>query len=309
MPITETQRENRVKHIGSSDVAAILGLSPKRNAYDVWLEKTGKVEPEDLSGKDYIQDGNLFEDGVLKFVENELGPIIRNQYRSNPRLHLGVHIDAILRDCNVPIEVKVTGVHGPIPPYDRGKWGEEGTDNVPDRHIVQCHAHMLAMNGGEPEVCHLGAFIGGCGKRLYLIRRSKDLCSLISEVCPNFWDNHVLKDIPPANLVPNLEVIRRAKRQPNKTIVMAPDLWDALEEAKSKVKAAEKKKNLAESALLTALGDADAADLGDGRTMTYFEQTRNGIDTKAMRKAHPEIAKDFATTSAYRVLRVKKGGV
>ncbi len=46
MPITNRQRKLRQDHIGSSDMAAILGVDPWRTAYDVWLEKTGsRSEP------------------------------------------------------------------------------------------------------------------------------------------------------------------------------------------------------------------------------------------------------------------------
>ena len=40
MPITELQRQRRRKHIGSSDVAAILNMDQFRNSADVWISKT-----------------------------------------------------------------------------------------------------------------------------------------------------------------------------------------------------------------------------------------------------------------------------
>ena len=43
--------------IGGSDVAAILGQSPYKTAYQVWQEKTNRAEPEDLSDKDYVSCG------------------------------------------------------------------------------------------------------------------------------------------------------------------------------------------------------------------------------------------------------------
>lgn len=40
--------ENRGNYIGGSDVACILGLNPWKTNVQLWLEKTGKVEPEEL---------------------------------------------------------------------------------------------------------------------------------------------------------------------------------------------------------------------------------------------------------------------
>ena len=84
MPITQLQREKRKNRIGSSDMAAILGFTPKRNALDVWLEKTGKLEEKDdrLSEHDPLLAGTYFEDGVLQYAEREFGKITRNQFRT-----------------------------------------------------------------------------------------------------------------------------------------------------------------------------------------------------------------------------------
>jgi len=41
MALTTEQREIRRRYLGSSDIAAIFGMSPWKSAYDVWLEKTG----------------------------------------------------------------------------------------------------------------------------------------------------------------------------------------------------------------------------------------------------------------------------
>ena len=67
MPITEAQRERRKKHLGSTDLPAILGVDPWRNAYDVWLEKTDKLEKG--KEKNYQGAGHLFEEGVLRWAE------------------------------------------------------------------------------------------------------------------------------------------------------------------------------------------------------------------------------------------------
>ena len=47
--------------VGGSDVAAIMGLSPWRSPIEVWADKTGRAEPEDMSGKPWIEWGNLLE--------------------------------------------------------------------------------------------------------------------------------------------------------------------------------------------------------------------------------------------------------
>ena len=38
----------RTQGIGGSDAGTIVGLNPWKSKYELWLEKTGQVVPEDL---------------------------------------------------------------------------------------------------------------------------------------------------------------------------------------------------------------------------------------------------------------------
>ncbi len=106
MPITDKQKEARSKHVGGSDIPAILGIDPWRNAYDCWLDKTGRLmeQPETMP----MKIGRLFENGLLMYCQEELGPIQRNVYRSAPDFPIATHIDAVLKNRNEPIEAKMT---------------------------------------------------------------------------------------------------------------------------------------------------------------------------------------------------------
>ena len=52
--------------IGGSDAAAILGLSPFKSNIEVWEEKVGLREPEDISDKPQVQYGTRAEDMLVK---------------------------------------------------------------------------------------------------------------------------------------------------------------------------------------------------------------------------------------------------
>ena len=182
MPITEAQRALRRKRLGSSDVAALFGMDPYKTAYDVWLDKTGQLEDDDGNGAagEAAEAGNLFEGGVLTWAARQLGPLTRNQYRSNPALHLGANIDAIVDQTRCPVEGKTGGLFGPL----RDAWGEPGTDDVPERVIIQCHVHLVCagdtMTQG-PKVCHVPTFLGGRGFGMFHVPTNDDLCAMIGE--------------------------------------------------------------------------------------------------------------------------------
>lgn len=50
--------EARKRGLGASDSAAILGMSKWKSNVELWREKTGRVQAEDISGKPYVQYGH-----------------------------------------------------------------------------------------------------------------------------------------------------------------------------------------------------------------------------------------------------------
>lgn len=297
MPITATQVEQRRSRIGSSDMAAILGLDPRRNAYDVWLEKTGKLEDQIANSAMYA--GTMFEDGVLQFAENELGKIIRNQYRSakDRGIPLGANIDALLVNGNVPIEAKTAGLFGPV----HETWGEPGTDEIPDRVIIQATVHMICSMS---DLCHIAAFIGGRGFQLFVVQKDPTIAEVVTETAVQFWENHVLADIPPNDTLPQATSIKRIRREPETTVLLADALVNDWLAAKENLKAAETVKSEAERAMLTALGTAEGGVTSNG-LLTYFSQSRTTIDGKTLKADHPAIHEQYAKISEFRVARFK----
>ena len=59
--ITDQQRKERMTGIGGSDAPIVAGMHPYRQPYDLWLEKTGQAEPENLDDKDVVHFGNVLE--------------------------------------------------------------------------------------------------------------------------------------------------------------------------------------------------------------------------------------------------------
>jgi hypothetical protein len=128
---------------------------------------------------------------------------------------------------------------------------------------------------------------------------------VIAERSIEFWALVKKRQAPP-NSTPSLEVLKRVRREPNWIEYVEPGIGEAFLRAKDALKEAERDLDEAKAALIAAMGDAEGADCGDGGLFTFFEQTRSGIDLDRLRKAHPEIAKEFMRKSTYRVLRQRK---
>lgn len=302
MPITEAQRESRKKHLGGSDIPALLGLDPFKNAYDIWLEKTGKLDDMNEEN-DAMRAGRLFEDGLLLFASEELGPIIRNQYRSAPGLPIGSNIDAILADNPLPIEAKLTSAHS------KEHWGNPWTDDVPDRVIAQCHAHMICMDKEKPQLCYHPHYDPWKGLGLYVIPRNEELVEIISQIATDFWQKHVLADDAPAGQ-PTMDVAARMKRKPEKLVQFDEEAVEYLQKylaAKSARTKLEEMESRLKARVLSILGDAEGTEEIEGiGSVTYLEQSKSSVDVPGLRKDRPGVYDLYERTSTYRVLRVKK---
>ena len=278
MPITEKQRANRRKYIGSSDMAAVLGRDPYATAYDVWLHKTGKLSDEDedafFTANPAALDGIRFEGGVILYAEDELGKIRRNQRRLAPEIYLAANVDGLVMESGEPVEAKTAGMRGPLP----AGWGDEGTGIIPKPYIIQAHCHMIVTG---KQVCHVPAFLGGKGFRLYRVERNQDLDDIIRERAIRFWERCVLADIPPADVAPSLDLMKRVIRVPKTVATIPIALHAAWEEAKAEFKVADKAKKSAQAMMIAAMGDADAATFDGGPgAITYYEETKKGFTVK-----------------------------
>jgi len=285
--INETERQTRLH---STDVCAILGLEgARKTGREVWLEKTGRLEP--WKGNKSTDAGNYLEPSVLDYAEAELGPLERNVVCVAAGLDfpLAATLDARVIATGEPVEAKTSGITGPI----YGDWGDAGSDLIPQLYLVQTSVQMLCA---EAERDHVYALLGGRGFLNYLVHRDEQVIEAIAERCARWWDLHIEKGVEPAITEPiPMEVLKRLRRQPSKTVALDDDADLAvaeLEAAKATKSAAEKMCENAQSKLLTLLGDAEAGQLPDGRVVTYLQTTRKGFSV---------------AETTYRTLRIKKG--
>ncbi len=312
MPITEKQREAR-NLIGSSDLAAVLNMSPYANAHDVYIEKVFGTDP--LKENKAMEAGNLLEEPLMLFTMQTIGSkLVRNQTRRVKGYPIRVNTDAIVTSEPAPVEGKAVGI---LNPYESGRskeWGDEMTSEVPDDVSCQAHGHMLGMTEdpiglkGHPAHCYVPTILSGRGFVMFVVPFDREFAEYILDTVQAFWVNHVAEKVPPLD-VPHLETIKRVHRLAGATVDLGEDAvrWlDELDARKWDLKATEEQKSAWQSKLLSALGDAEAARLPDGRMITYYTQSRRGLDAKKLQAEYPEVFAAVQKTSTFPVMRVKK---
>lgn len=301
--LTPEQRAARRSHIGASDVPAILGLDPFRTAGDVYWSKVAEIPDATSASMDL---GNRLEAIICDWAAERLDvQIERNVTVAAADGIITANLDARVLGRPEAIEAKFTTL--------ADEWGDEGTDQIPDRVIVQCNVQAYA--GTLDRVWVPGFIVGprSAELRMYCVPRSDELIGQIVPRVTEFWHQYVLTGTPPEGFtVPPLAVLKARRREPNSLVALddgALDAWLALETAKATSKAAVEEEERCKALVLAALGDAEGGRLPDGRLITYLEQkSAPRMDYARFRALHADLYNELVTQGSHRVLRIKKGG-
>lgn len=252
--ITEAQKIERAKLIGSSDVACLLGHGYQgRTAADLFLEKTGRLEPEPEA--EAADRGNRLEPVIIDYAQDEIGEtLLRNQRFICSQLPiLAANCDAIAPIAKNIVEAKSCAV--------AENWQDDS--EPPESVIAQCHAQFLCSGfeiGWVPVLLPFLRF------KLYRVERNADLCNLILDEVAAF-EKCLKTDTPPENVPYTLEVVKRRRRTPGKTIDIPAGVAEACALARDMAKAAEKGKKFADAQLLAAMQDADTGYYPGGKVV------------------------------------------
>ena len=185
--------EVRKLFIGGTDIAAILRMHPYRKRYRVWQEKTGKRDPENLEDNEPVFWGSFLEDKIAARYAEITGNKVRNVNRTlvHPDLnYMRGHIDRKIVGKNAGLEVKTVGLRSAY------LWGEPWTDEIPLHYEIQV-LHYMALTGYD--YFDIAALFFGQEMRIYHVSRENNLDRMtqIEDTAREFWESHVLTDIPP----------------------------------------------------------------------------------------------------------------
>ena len=195
MLINQDFTVDRSQYIGGSDIGAILGLSKFKSPLEVWMEKTGK----EGNRKDSLP--LRFGSFAESFVASEYSRATGYQLLHDESAHIhpqfsymSAHIDRFVLGDGVDasptkiLECKTANA------FAKSEWGQVGSDEVPMSYLCQVIWYMgiTGIDQGD-----LAVLFGNSDFRIYAIERDKTLEELIIQKAIHFWNEYVLKDIPP----------------------------------------------------------------------------------------------------------------
>ena len=318
----------RRKGIGGSDAALIIGVSPYATARDLYYDKRGVVSAVDEeSNWVQLEIGHLLEDLVAKIFSRKTGyPVYQIKKMFSHPLYpfMLADIDYFVRLPNgetAILEIKTTNYNA------RDLWWQEGQETVPVHYEIQGRHYMAVTNIDRVYYCCLygnteDEVIIRCIERDPVIE--KELISMEED----FWNHHVLAEVPPPYYENGELVLESVKRHIGKTDPNAPAVsleqdistlvarYLELKEEKKKVKSEENKiesemKRL-QGCILTEMGKSRSACCSVGETcyqIEYNSTYKPTVDKDHLfrfKEQYPELYDRFVTLSEIRKFYVKK---
>lgn len=177
--LTEQQRAMRHKGIGASDTPIIMGYSTYKTPYQLYLEKTGSINPdEEITEQQYW--GNALEPLIIKRFSEENGCNITfpdTVYHPNYPF-IFANLDGWIESENAVIEAKCANS------FQRKEWDMALTDGIPLVYLIQV-AKQCAITNATRGYC--AVLIGGMEYKQFIYERDTVLEELIIESDKQFW--------------------------------------------------------------------------------------------------------------------------
>lgn len=177
----------REKRIGGSDIGAILGVNPYKSIIDVYIDKT---EGSTFKGNEATHWGHMLEGTVIKeFASKHSELIVYEAPYSIVDNFFISNLDGVLKDKGTGdygvLEIKTTSI------WNKKEWEE---DTIPQSYYAQVQ-HYLMLTGYK--FAYIAVLIGGQQYKEFKVERSKEDIELIRKKATEFYNENILKLIPP----------------------------------------------------------------------------------------------------------------
>ena len=276
--------------IGGSDASIIAGLNRWKSPFKLWQEKTGQVEPEDLSDNEYVYWGTVLEQAVADRFTELTGLKVKKcgTLQSLDYPFMLANVDRLVVGENAGLECKTANG------FKAKEW--EG-DNVPDSYYLQCQ-HYMAVTGCEK--WYIACLIGGNHFVWKEIPRNEDDITALIEAEKAFWEDNVQGGIMPdvdGSKSCSQALAERFPGGVTDSITLPKEADELLAEIDELNEAADRIKDQIESkknGIKLMLGDHEIAYAGERKVTWKTQNGRVTIDTKRLKDEMPYVYKQYS---------------
>lgn len=179
----------RTEGVGGSDMSTILGLNPYATPYDLWLEKTGRVQPEDIGDRWPVERGNALENVLRKRFRRIHpdwhivdGTNVSLVSKAHPVMHAS--LDGFIFDPTAlqwgVLEIKTASAY-----KGQHDWHDEDGNLIAPPYYVAQVTHYLAVTGFDFAVFY--ADIGESEPVEVRVQRDDADCEAVIKAAEDFW--------------------------------------------------------------------------------------------------------------------------
>jgi putative phage-type endonuclease len=308
---------DRSTFVGGSDIGAIVGVSERRTALDVWEAKLKLAEPLDESTARMLRHRSRLEAAVLDAFEEDRPDVrivarnVRASLNTDPPFSAQIDAIGAIGVERVVVEAKTAADRM------RYSWGES-VDEIDAGYIAQVQ-WQLACTGYDRGF--LAAMIGIDGElRVYEIVRDQTIIDYLQNEAVAFWSLVESRTPPRASSRRPTEVKRILARLTGTPVELSETAAKSLTKVfdlRARIAALEREKTWAEYDVFEEVRRAwrvpidptapeppeDAVLTHRGETVAVYPlRRRTSIDVERLRLEQPITYHQYSRASSYRVL-------
>lgn len=279
--------ESRKNRIGGTDIAVILGLSPWKTPYQLWLEKTSSVATQ--ATNEAMRYGIMMEPVIRDWYINETGILI--QVPTSPIVHAEfdycvASVDGIALDRVLEIKTSKS---------DRD-WGEPGTDEIPVYYRTQVEWYLAICDRPTADVVVL---FPGRMPLIYQVEEDKELQAMLFDAAHEFWRQVQENDPPPISTFTDVQ-LRFGHHSTAGEITASASVEAALarlKEIQQTTKQLDDEATELKTGILSFMGDLDTIVDLEGKPIATWKMAKSSkrFDADAFKTAHPDLYQQFLT--------------
>lgn len=292
--------EARSTGIGGSDAAVVVGLNRWKSPFQLWLEKTGKAEPDDLSENEYVYWGKVLEEAVAKRFCELTGKKVqrRGLLQMDGCPYIIASVDRMVIGENAGLECKTCNG------FSAKEWED---DEVPAAYYVQCQHYMMVTGC---ELWYIAVLIGGNRFVWKEIPRNDKEIDLLFRAETEFW--HKVQE----GIMPEVDGSESCKdalvaefqggiAEPLTLPEVAAVIVERIQALDAAKKTTEEDIEHHKNQLREMMGNYELGYAGDYKVTWKTQAGRTTIDTKALKAKEPAIYEKYAKQGKEsRVLRI-----
>lgn len=275
---------DRKQGIGGSDVAAIMGLSPWKTPLGVYLDKVSDINPDNYNK--HLKRGRRLERYILEEYSEEKNVNVQTdlpQFKDSIYPFLVGHVDGqVINSGNSKIYVEAKSYYGRLSDW-QGK--------IPDYYLPQVAHYSSLTNADRVDVAVLaGNWEFGC----FSYYRNKEYENKVRNAAIDFWQNHVLKNIPPKITTSDDAWLPPQDGDDLKYASSEVDLQlEELAKLQTERKNIAKREELLKARIMDYMGSSSLLKSNTGYKISWKTQTQHRVNIELLKKQQAEIYNQF----------------